>query len=100
VCEQALHGMWGSPDDYSDGVIWGQLSSANNGISTPTTCAFPPVPHSKKWAKLGDVLNQKEQLSPDDVAFVAAGEVWTDVEVGDSGYRCVVAHVYRHNHNR
>jgi hypothetical protein len=100
VCEQALNGMWGSPNDYSDSVMWDQLSSSNNGIATPTACTFPAAPHSKKWAEFADVLNQKEQLGPDDVAFVAAGQVWTVVQYLDDRYRCVVANVYKHNRTR
>ncbi|HUI49100.1 MAG TPA: hypothetical protein VL119_10410 [Acidimicrobiia bacterium] len=100
VCEEALSGMWGPPDDYRDGVLWQQLSSSNNGTPTPTSCAFPLAPRSKKWATLADVLNTKEQLGPDDTAFVAAGQVWTIAENLDTRYRCVVASVYKHNRNR
>jgi hypothetical protein len=99
VCEQALDGMWGSPEENIDAGLLGRLA-ANAGVATPTACSFPPAPRVKKgWIPILEVVTAHDGLGRDDLAFVASNQLWSDEDL-EARYRCVIADVYRHNHLR
>jgi hypothetical protein len=99
VCEQALAGMWGSPEENFDSGLLAQLA-ANAGVATPAACSFPPAPPSKrKWSPIVEVVTAHDGLGRDDLAFVAPNQLWSDQDL-EARYRCVIVDVYRHNRLR